>query len=127
MINLLVFRGVRPDDNSELWKCFLESRDKLLEIFKNGLLMIPQTFGVITAHALGSSAELGLLPGFLNRSEKIQVWREGIYVIKISIHENKITMPPVELFGIPFIKTTHFRSKQVTAGITGNMNWRRSR
>jgi hypothetical protein len=118
-INVLIFRGMRPDDNGILWKCFLKGRDEPLEILENGLLVITQSFGVFAAHAFGSPAEGGLFPEFPNRSEEIQVWRKGIDVIKVRIHENKITIGPAELIGFALVKSVDFVSQKITTGITG--------
>jgi hypothetical protein len=33
-----------PNNNGVLWKSFFEDRDESLEVFKDGLLVIPQPF-----------------------------------------------------------------------------------
>jgi hypothetical protein len=118
---------MRPNDNGILWKCFLKGRDEPLEILEDGLLVITQSFGIITTHTLGSPAEGGLIPEFPNRSEEIQVWRKGIDVIKVRINENEITIGPAELIGFTLVKSVDFVSQQITTRIPGDMNRRPGR
>jgi hypothetical protein len=67
-----------------------EDRDESLEVFKDGLLVIPQPFSKFPAHTPNPTAKLGCPPGFLNRPKEIHIWRKGIYVIEICVYQDEV-------------------------------------
>jgi hypothetical protein len=83
---------VRPDNNVVVRERLFKSRDELLEFLKNGLFEVPQTFGILPAHALGGPPKPLLLALFPDRLKQIQPRIKGIDVVEIGVDEYEISV-----------------------------------
>jgi hypothetical protein len=118
---------MRPDNYSVFWKCFFERWYELLEVPKDSLFMIPQSFGILTAHTPGCLSEPGFFPWFFHWLKQILCRMESIYVIEIGVNEDEIPVSVADCFRIPLVEDTNFRPQQVTTGVASDMNWHSSR
>jgi hypothetical protein len=123
MINFLILCRMRPHDDIKIWKLLVERWNEFLKVIKDRLLVVPEGLGELAGHAFGGFAELRFFSRSFQRLEQVLARVKRIYVVKIGVNQDEITISPSKSFGVIFIERQHIRPQQIPPWVSGDMDW----